>query len=126
MTLRQPRGIRPKCRSAVCFFPYRIVADIYLYIALGKTYTSRLPLFNGGRNVGSASTIQSREEGIEIEGKNQEAFRGIDAICREMRNESESVLPPFIRVREKDRLKGVGFERHLPVSEEALAKAVFG
>jgi hypothetical protein len=127
VTLRQPRGIKPKCRSSVCLFPHRIVADIYLYIALGKTYTIRLPLFNGGKNVRSASTIQSPGvEASEIQGKNHAAFRGIDTICWEMRNDSESILPPFVRVREKDRLRGAGFERIKHVSEEALAKAVFG
>eukprot|EP01034_Spumella_vulgaris_P028882 gene28882-35829_t len=69
-------------------FPYRIVADIYLYIALGKTYTSRIPLLNGGTKFGYASTI-SRSNSVggavmNTDRFNEKSFAKISAIVSEV------------------------------------------
>eukprot|EP01034_Spumella_vulgaris_P022210 gene22210-28324_t len=104
--LAQPSAIKPKCvGNNACLFPYRIVADIYLYIALGKTYTSRLPLLNGGHDVGYVSTIQTVPGGT---------------VDEEAKDKAATVLPAFVTLRASDRPAPVVVEPEIVVKSYGL------
>jgi GR25 family glycosyltransferase involved in LPS biosynthesis len=75
-------------RGFLCEFPYRIVADYYLYLGAGPTYFSQIPIFNGAK---VESTIHSRSSKTHAR-----EFDHIGRVIQRARDEA-TTLPSFIR-----------------------------
>eukprot|EP01040_Poterioochromonas_malhamensis_P004772 gene4772-5122_t len=82
------------CRTVPCMVPFRIVADIYIYLVFSPSYVSRIPLFNGaasGDHAGIESYIQS-SKAVEQQIKK---FDQIHDLVRRIINHS-TLLPSYL------------------------------
>lgn len=82
------------CRATPCIIPFRVVADIYLYLVFSPSYMSRIPLLNGAASedhAGIDSYIQSSEA---VDGHKRK-FAQIEALVHNVINNS-TLLPSYL------------------------------
>ena len=84
----------PCVSKDLCYIPYRIVGDTYLYSGLDPTYLSRIPLFNGA-DVGENSTIHTKKMKNTAHRK---SFSEIAVVIDDVKN-NPLLLPSYIRVK---------------------------
>lgn len=74
-------------RQLDCYFPYRIVADYYLYLGCGPTFFAQIPIFNGAKVESTIHTRSSRTHANE--------FDEISKVIVKAKNRTD-ILPDFI------------------------------
>lgn len=82
------------CRATPCIIPFRVVADIYLYLVFSPSYMSRIPLLNGAASedhAGIDSYIQSSEA---VDGHKRK-FARIEDLVHNVINNS-TLLPSYL------------------------------
>lgn len=80
-------------RSCKLLYPFRLVADVYLYDLLGVAYAIKLPLFNGavGFNSSIQTTVGDKQANM--------SFANIGGVVDYVRRNSEDLLPSRLLLR---------------------------
>lgn len=82
------------CRTVPCMVPFRIVADIYIYLVFSPSYVSRIPLFNGAASEDHAG-IESHIQSSKAVEQQLKKFDQIHDLVRRIINPSTK-LPSYL------------------------------